>query len=161
MYEREVKMRFLLFLAVWIITAQAADETMLLGQWNSVTQSINNGTRTTEKEYLKFYGDHTFEILFLVTVQKGNAYVKDLRIAGKGLWKTRGNILVVVVKNVEVPVAGEVYGISNDSLRTIASTFHDRFKNDPIRILVMKALSPHKLVTENKAKQIVQYKRQP
>jgi hypothetical protein len=132
---------------------------MLLGQWDSFTRGMNNGTETTEKEYLKFYDNYTFDILFLVTVKKGTAFVKDLRIEGTGIWKTRGNILVMYVKDVEVPVAGEVYGISQTSLESIAATFHNRFKNDPIRILVMKELSPQKLVTENKNKQLVTYKR--
>jgi len=132
---------------------------MLFGQWNSMTQGVNNGTKTTEKEYLKFYNNHTLDILFLVTIQKGNAFVKDLRIEGSGIWKTRGNILVVVLKEVNVPVAGEVYGISRSSLNEIAATFHNRFKDDPIRILVMKVLNQHKLVTENKRKQRVSYTR--
>jgi hypothetical protein len=66
----------------------------------------------------------------------------------------------VVVKDVEVPVAGEVYGISQASLEEIAATFHNRFKNDPIRILVIKELSQHTLVTENKRKELATYKRQ-
>ena len=150
---------FILFL-ILIFGLNAADDAMLVGQWNSVTSSLNNGTKTTEKEYLKFYDNYTFDILFLVTVEKGNTFVKDLRIEGRGIWKTRGNILVVVVNDVEVPVAGEVYGISRSSLEGIAATFHNRFKNDPVRILVMKELSRQKLVTQNKQKQLVTYKRQ-
>ena len=62
-----------------------------------------------------------------------------------------------VVNDVEVPVAGEVYQISQRSLESIAETFHKRFKNDPIRILVMKQLNQQKLVTENEAKKITNY----
>jgi len=137
-----------------------ANDAMLIGQWNSMTSTLNRGTRTIEKEYLKFNADYTFDILFLVTVEKGNAYVKNLRIEGRGIWKTRGEILVVVVKEVEVPVVGEVYGISQTSLDTIAVTFHNKFKEDPIRILVMQTLSPTILVTENKRKERVSYTRQ-
>jgi hypothetical protein len=151
--------KFILFFTL-IFCLNAADDAMLLGQWDSFTHGVNNGTKTIEKEYLKFYDNYTFDILFLVTVQKGNAFVKDLRIEGTGIWKTRGNILVVVVKDVEVPVAGEVYGISQASLEEIAATFHNRFKNDPIRILVIKELSQHTLVTENKRKELATYKRQ-
>ena len=153
-------MKKLILFLLLVLGVNAADDAMLVGQWNSVTRGLNNGTQTTEKEYMKFNADYTFGVVFLVTVQKGNAYVKDLRIEGTGIWKTRGNILVVVVKDVEVPVAGEVYGISQTSLEQIASTFHNRFKNDPIRILVMKELGAQKLVTENKRKQIITYKRQ-
>ncbi len=150
--------RSILFLALTLFL-HSADDALLLGQWDSTTRGLNNGTQTIEKEYLKFYDNYTFDILFLVTVQKGNAFVKDLRIEGTGIWKTRGNILVMDVKDVEVPVAGEVYGISQTSLQEIAATFHNRFKNDPIRILVMKELGQQKLVTENKRKQLVTYKR--
>jgi len=149
------------FFAVWLlcINLYAGSETMLTGQWNSVSRGINNGTATTEREYLKFNADHTFGIVLLVTVKKGNAYVKDLRIEGTGLWKTRGNILVCVVNDVEVPVAGEVYQISQRSLESIAETFHRRFKNDPIRILVIKQLNQQTLATENEAKKITHYTR--
>jgi hypothetical protein len=153
-------MKQFIFLMTVVLGLHAADDGMLLGQWNSVTSGLNNGTQTTEKEYLKFNTDYTFDVVFLVTVQKGNSYVKDLRIEGTGIWKTRGNILVVVVNNVKVPVAGEVYGISQASLEGIAATFHNRFKNDPIRILVMKKLNQATLVTENKRKQVITYTRQ-
>jgi len=150
--------RLILFLVLTLFL-HGAEDSMLFGQWNSVSHAVNNGTQTTEKEYLKFYQDHTFDILFLVTVEKGNAFVRDLRIEGRGIWKTRGNILVVVMKDVEVPVAGEVYGISQSSLKKIAASFHNRFKNDPIRILVIKSLGQHTLITENKRKQQVSYQR--
>jgi len=152
-------MKAFFILLLLIFEVYAGSETMLVGQWNSTNRGVNNGTRTTEREYLKFNADHTFGTVLLVTVEKGNAYVKDLRIEGTGIWKTRGNILVAVVKNVEVPVAGEVYQISQSSLEKIAATFHDRFKNDPIRILVIKQLSGQKLVTENAAKVITNYTR--
>jgi gamma-glutamylcyclotransferase (GGCT)/AIG2-like uncharacterized protein YtfP len=150
--------RLILFL-ILTLCLNGAEESMLLGQWNSTTYALNNGTQTKEKEYLKFYPDHTFDLLFLVTLEKGNSFVKDLRIEGKGIWKTRGNILVVVIKDIEVPVAGEIYGISQSSLKEIAALFHNRFKNDPIRILVIKSLEAHTLVTENKRKQRVTYQR--
>ena len=152
-------MRWLLIFSLLVMEVYAANEAMLIGQWNSVSSGVNNGTRTTEREFLRFNADHTFGTVLLVTVKKGNAYVKDLRIEGTGTWKTRGNILVAVVNDVEVPVAGEVYNISQNSLEGIAATFHDRFKNDPIRILVMKQLSPQKLVTENEAKMLTTYTR--
>ena len=147
-------------LLLLIFEVYAGSETMLIGQWNSIiNRGVNNGTSTSEREYLKFNADHTFGIVLLVTVKKGNAYVKDLRIEGTGIWKTRGNILVAVVNNVEVPTAGDAYQISQRSLENIAATFHNRFKNDPIRILVIKQLSRQKLVTENEAKVITNYTR--
>jgi len=152
-------MKQLIFFCMMVLSASAAEKYTLLGQWKAVTHTTERGTKTTEKEYLKFYPDHTLDILFLVTLQKGNAFLKDLRIEGRGIWKRRGNILVVVLKNVEVPVAGEVYGISGTSLKQIAETFHHRFQNDPIRILVVKQLGRHLLVTENTYRQQVTYRR--
>ncbi len=154
-------MRHILLFIVAVLGLYAADESLLTGQWNSMTHSLNSGTKTTEKEYFKLNANHTFGIVFLVSVQKGNAYVKDLRIEGTGIWKTRGNILVVVVRDVKVPVAKEVYGISQSSLQSIASSFHSRFVNDPVRILVVKRLSRSELITENESGQTVQYRRQP
>jgi len=150
--------RLYIFLLL-VFKLQAANEMMLTGQWNSITHSLNNGTKTTEQEFLKFNTDHTFKIILLVTVEKGNAFVKNLRIEGTGIWKTRGNVLVAVVNDMEVPSAGEVYQISQHSLESIASTFHNRFKNDPIQILVIKELSPNLLVTENQNRIITTYKR--
>jgi hypothetical protein len=152
-------MKRLYILLLLIFELQAANETILTGEWKSISNGVNNGTKTTEREFLRFNADHTFGIVLLVTLEKGNAYVRDLRIEGTGIWKTRGNILVVVVKDMEVPSASEVYQISQQSLEEIAARFHNRFKNDPIRILVMKELSPNKLVTENEVKQIVSYTR--
>lgn len=152
-------MRILFIALLLVMGAQAGSEALLIGQWNSVSSGVNNGSSTTEREFLKFNADHTFGIVLLVTVKKGNAYVKDLRIEGTGIWKTRGNILVAVVDHIEVPAAGEVYNVSQGSLEGIAATFHDRFENDPIRILVMKQLSPQKLVTENEVKKLTTYTR--
>ena len=152
-------MRWLLIFSLLVMEVYAANEAILIGQWNSVSSGVNNGTHTTEREFLRFNADHTFGTVLLVTVKKGTAYVKDLRIEGTGTWKTRGNILVAVVNDVEVPVAGEVYNISQSSLEGIAATFHNRYKNDPIRILVMKQLSPQNLVTENEAKMLTTYTR--
>jgi len=145
-----------LWLTLWVF---GAEEGLLYGEWHTQNHSINRGTQTLEKEYLRFKADHTFTILFLVTVQKGAAYVKDLRIEGTGLWKTRGETLVVVVKEVKVPVAGEVYGISQASLEKMAKTFHDRFKYDPIRILHIETLTRTTLATENSDGQHIRYHR--
>ncbi|BAF71579.1 hypothetical protein [Sulfurovum sp. NBC37-1] len=152
-------MKKLWIIFLFIVEVYAANEAMLIGQWNNVSTGVNNGTRITECEFLRFNADHTFGTVLLVTVKKGNAYMKDLRIEGTGTWKTRGNILVAVVNNIEVPVAGEVYRISQSSLENIAVTFHNRFKNDPIRILVMKQLNRQKLVTENEKKIFATYTR--
>ena len=154
-------MKVFFTLLLLIFELQAANEAMLIGQWNSISKGVVNGTKTTEREYLKFNADHTFGVVLLVTAKKGIAYVKDLRIEGTGIWKTRGNILVAVVNYLDVPTAGEAYQISQSSLENIAATFRNRFKNDPIRILVMKQLSHQKLVTENEKKILVTYTRAP
>ena len=78
-------MKSFFIILLLFVKVYAGSETMLMGQWNSVSRGINNGTSTTEREYLKFNRDHTFGIVLLVTVKKGNAYVKDLRIEGTGI----------------------------------------------------------------------------
>jgi len=152
-------MRYYIVLILLTVGLCATDEGMLVGEWISVTPVSNQGSRTTEKEYLKLHADYTFDTDFLVTVEKGSAYVKNLHIEGKGIWKTRGDILVIVVNDVKVPAAEEVYGVSQKSLEAIATTFRRRFKEDPIRILLIKQLNHEILVTENKRKQRVEYNR--
>jgi len=153
-------MKYLILITLLLIGLYGAEERLLTGQWKSITKSMNHGTRTIEKEYLSFNADHTFEIVFLVSVQKRESYVKDLRIEGKGIWKSRANVLVVVVNRVEVPVAKEVYGVSEASLKQIADTFHQKFLNDPIRIVFIKTLTHQHLVTENDQLQHIDYERQ-
>lgn len=121
----------------------------ITGNWYASTRSLNNGTETIEKEYLNFYPNSTFELVLLVSVKKGEAFVKDLRIEVSGSWEARYDVLVYVIKKVEVPVAKEVYLIDQRSLENLAATFKYKYENDKIHISKIKYLDRSTLTTIN------------
>jgi len=129
------------------IEAVTANE--LMGKWESVTKSRDNGALIVEKEHLILNPNHTFSIVIFVSLEKGDAFIKDLRIEGSGIWKNRDNTLVAVVQKVEVPFAKEIYLISQESLRNFANTFKNKYQNEPIRISVIKMLDANKMTTIN------------
>jgi len=121
----------------------------LLGNWYAYRESLLNGTQTIEKEYLHINGNRTFTIQLFVSVQKGDAFIKDLRIEGSGIWKSRDNTLVLYIKKVEVPFAKEIYLISQESLRNLANNFKYKYESVPLRILDIRSLSATQLVTSS------------
>ena len=152
-------MKVLLVMLMLILQLGAVDRSDIVGKWKAVTKSTNNGTVTLEKEYLHLNADRSFDIVLLVSVQKEEAFVKDLQIKGSGIWKVSDNTLVVVVNKLEVPFAKEVYLISQESLRNLAANFKRRFQNEPIRILKIKSFDKHRLITVNEASKETHYSR--
>lgn len=150
---------FILILAL-IIELNAADRRLVAGTWMSVDQSNNHGTKVIEKEYLFLNENGTFTMMLLVSVQKGEAFIRDLEIKGSGIWKASNHTLVAVVKKMEVPFAKEVYRISQKSLRHLASKFKNRFEKEPIRILTIKSIDQNNLITVNEASKQTNYIRQ-
>jgi len=150
---------FIIILAL-MLELGAVGQTALIGKWQAVTQTTHNGTLTIEKEYLHLNRNKTFSITLLVSVQKGDAFVKDLQIKGSGIWKVSDHTLVIVVNNVEVPFAKEIYRISQASLRTLADNFKRKFQNEPIRIITIKSMDQNTLLTVNEASKETHYTRQ-
>lgn len=153
-------MKVFMLILVFVLELSAVSPNEIMGKWHTVTQSNNNGTQTIEKEYLHLNADRTFSIVILVSLQKGDAFIKDLRIEGSGIWKVWNQTLVAVVKKVEVPVAGEVYLISQDSLRNLAATFKRKFQNEPIRISTIHRIDKNNMITLNEKAKKTSYKRQ-
>ena len=153
-------MKVFILTLIFILKLSAMNPNEIVGKWQAVTHSTNSGTATTEQEYLHLNADHTFSIVILVSLQKGDAFIKDLRVEGSGIWKTRDNTLVVVVKKVEVPAAKEVYLISQQSLENLAANFQSRFKNEPIRISIIKSIDKNSLTTINEKLKETHYRRQ-
>ena len=145
----------ILFVEVYAVTPQA-----LAGNWYAYRQSKENGTDTVEKEYLHLKADHTFTIQLFVSLQKEEAFVKDLRIEGSGIWKSKENTLVIYIKKVEVPFAKEIYLISQESLRNLANNFRNKYESEPLRIIEIKSLINNQLVTSNEALIETSYTRQ-
>ncbi len=97
-----------------------SEQAQLVGKWQGVIQTSNHGTRITEKEYFNLNADRTFSLTMLVNLKKDEAFVRDLRIEGSGIWRVKDDTLVLVVNKVEVPFAKEIYLISQESLRNLA-----------------------------------------
>ena len=152
-------MKFLLIVMLCLIELHAVNLNALYGKWYSTEQTTNQGTVTIEKEYLTFNANRTFSILVLVSVQKGDAFIRDLRIEGSGIWKVWEDKMVIVVKDVEVPMAGEIYRISQASLRNLAANFKSKFVNEPIRISIIQSLDNRNLTTSNEQGKTTHYKR--
>ena len=152
-------MKVLMVMLVLILQLGAVDRSALIGKWKAVSKSTNHDTVTLEKEYLHLNADRSFNIVLLVSLEKGEAYVKDLQIKGSGIWKVSDNMLVAVVNKMEVPFAKEVYLISQESLRNLAANFKRRFQNEPIRILKIKSFDKHRLITVNEALKETHYSR--
>ena len=150
---------FILILAL-MIELNAADKTQVMGIWKAVSQSTYKGTLTIEKEYLHLNANSTFSIVLLVSVQKGDAFIRDLQIKGSGIWKVSDNTLVAVVNKMEVPFAKEIYLISQESLRNLAANFKHRFEKEPIRILSIKSIDQKNLITVNEALKETHYTRE-
>ena len=152
-------MKTLLILMVCIFELHAVNLNALYGKWYSTEQTTNQGTLTIEKEYLTLNVNRTFSIIVLVSVQKGDAYIRDLRIEGSGIWKVWEDKLVIVIKDVQVPKAGAIYRISQASLRNLAENFKSKFVNEPIRISIIKSIDNRHLTTSNEKGKITHYKR--
>ena len=152
-------MKVFIMLLVLIMELGAVDRSEVIGKWKAISKSTNHDTVTLEKEYLHLNADRSFNIVLLVSVQKGEAFVKDLQIKGSGIWKVSDEILIAVVNKMEVPFAKEVYLISQDSLRNLAANFKRRFQNEPIRILKIKSIDKNSLVTVNEASKQTHYSR--
>ena len=152
-----MKVLILMLLLIWELGA--VDRSQVVGSWKSVAKSSNNGTLTIEKEFLHLNADRSFAIVLLVSVQKGEAFIKDLKIEGSGIWKVYDDTIVAVVNQMEMPSAKEVYLISQASLRNLADNFKRRFQAEPIRILKIKSIDSKSLITENEASKQTVYSR--
>jgi len=145
-------MRSLLFslLFVFSLYAQPVHD-MTVGNWQTVTTSTSeNHTHVTEKEFLNLKADHTFEIMILVNLKKGEHFIKDLQVKASGIWKRHITTLVVVINKIEVPFAKEVSRtITQRSLEALAGTYQARLKETPIRINTITYLDDKKLTIVN------------
>ena len=141
------KVFLLMVLCLSDIQAVTANE--LMGKWQTVTQSQDNGALIVEEEHLTLNANHTFSIVIFVSLEKGDAFIKGLRIEGSGIWKNRDNTLVAVIQKVEVPFAKEIYRISQESLGNFANNFKSKYVNEPIRISVIKSFEANKMTTIN------------
>ena len=118
----------------------------ITGKWHDASRILENGQETIEKSYLTLQANGFFSLLILVSVKKGDAFIKDLRVEINGTWKAEANALVYVVKNVNIPAAKEVYLINQRSLEALARAFKNKYQNDSIHISKIKHLDAKNLM---------------
>ena len=153
-------MKILVMLLIMMAELSAMNQNgLLVGKWLSINQTTNQGTLTIEKEYLSLNANNTFSILLLVSVQKGDAFVKDLQIKVTGIWKVHKDTLVYVIKTIDVPLAKEVYRISQKSLEQLANYFRHRFDDQSIRILRIQSSNTQQLNVINEEGKVSRYTR--
>jgi len=104
----------------------------LSGNWHSFNKSNNYGTVLFENETLTLNSNGTFFMLILVDVQKGDSFIKGLRIEVSGIWRECDKTLSLVLKTLNVPFASVVSGISQASLNNISQTFKNKYRVDTI-----------------------------
>ena len=153
--------RFLgLMICTLFLHAQPVQD-MTVGNWNTVTTSTSeNRTYVTEKEFLNLKPDHTFNITILVSLKKGEHFIKDLQVKASGIWKRYITTLVVVINKIEVPFAKEVSNsITPQSLQALASTYQARLRGNPIRINTITLLTKDKLTIVNEKGVKTEYSR--
>ena len=134
--QKMIKKVIILFLLA--VNLHAVSPNDIMGNWQAFNRTLDNGTETIEKEYLSLNANRTFVLVILVSVQKDDAFVKDLRIEVTGTWDSRDNTLVYVIKKINVPTAKEVYRISKQSLDNLAENFKYKYENDAIHISRIK-----------------------
>ncbi|MEN8727165.1 MAG: hypothetical protein ABF276_04290 [Sulfurovum sp.] len=153
-------MKILVMLLLMMVELSAINQNgVFVGKWQSISQTKNKGTLTIEKEYLTLNANSTFSILLLVSVQKGDAFVRDLQIKGSGIWSVHNDTLVYVVKKVDVPFAKEVYRISQESLLQLANYFKKRLTEKPILINTIQSMDGKHLTLINEREVVTRYTR--
>lgn len=131
----------------------------IVGSWYSSLRTVNNGTEVIEKESLKFNANNTFMLVILVDLNKGPAYVKDLRVEIAGNWEAKENALIYTINSVNVPSVKDVYQVSKQSLDNLASSFKSKWVSDKIHIFKIVSFEAKKLTVKNGRGVITKYKR--
>jgi len=153
-------MRVFMIMLALMLDLHAVDQMVIVGKWQGVTQTSNHGTSIIEKEYFYLNADRTFSLTMLVNLKKSDAFVRDLRIEGSGIWRVKDDTLVLVINKVEVPFAKEIYLISQESLRNLADNFKHKFEDEPIRLSTIKHVDNANLILINEALKETQYIRE-
>ena len=151
--------KILVAMFILLLQAQAVQKEQMITTWMNTASYVNDGLTTIEKEYMNLRANGTFDIVMLVSVQKDNSYIKDLRIEASGIWEVRDNILVRVIQKVSVPTVQDANQISQQSIDNLAANFKFRLQNDPIRISTVKFLNKNSLILINEKYKETTYSR--
>jgi hypothetical protein len=136
-----------------------ANTALITGKWHDATRILNNGQETIEKSYLTLNPNGMFYILILVSVKKGDAFIKDLRVEIAGTWKVQDGVLKYVIKNVNIPSVKEVYLISQQSLDNLANVFKNTYTNNSVHVRKIELLDEKNMILVNEKGKKSTYKR--
>ena len=136
-----------------------ANTALITGKWHDATRILSNGKETIEKSYLTLNPNGMFHILILVSVKKGDAFIKDMRVNISGTWKVQDAVLVYVIKNVNIPSVKEVYLISQQSLDNLANVFKNTYQNESMHLRRIEHLDEKNLILINDQGKKSSYKR--
>ena len=93
-------MKIWMMILTLMLKLYGVDQMAVVGKWQSATVASNYGTSITEKEYFYLNANRTFSMTIFVNLKKGDAFVRDLRIEGSGIWRVKNDTLVLVVNKV-------------------------------------------------------------
>jgi hypothetical protein len=151
--------KIIMAMFILILQLQAVQKDQMITTWKSTNTSVNKGLTTIEKEYVNLRANNTFDIVMLVSVQKGQSYIKDLRIEASGIWEVHENILVRVIKNTSIATVQDVNQISQQSIDNLAANIKFKLENDPIVISTVKFLNENSLILINEQYKETTYSR--
>lgn len=150
--------KIMILLIIGVVQLAAINPDQLYGEWEAESRTTDKTSATTEHEQLTL-NPGSFMINMFITVQQDDYLIKNLHIRGVGIWKVSGNVLVYVIKEVRTIDVQELKGISQDSLNTFASEFHQKILSDPIRILTVPSISSERITTINETGIKTNYRR--
>jgi len=141
---------FIIFLFAVSLSAEPVND-MTVGKWQIITHSTSkNRTHITEKEILDLKANHTLDIIILVSLKKGEHFIKDLQFKATGIWKRHTTTLVLVIQKIEVPFAKEISRtITKRSMEALAAIYQSRLTESPIRINTITLLTDKKMTIIN------------
>ena len=154
-----IKILTTLLLISSLAFAKTPLENTIVGKWHSTTNTVTNGTEVTEKEYLNLNKNSKFNLVLLVSLQKGDYFVKDLRIEVSGTWRAKYKSLIYIIEKINVPVAKEVYRINKQSLTNLANNFKRMYEINKIHINKINYLDNVKMTIINEKGSEVSYGR--
>jgi len=136
-----------------------ANTALITGKWYDATRVLSNGQETIEKSYLTLNPNGMFHLLILVSLKKGDAFIKDMRVNISGTWKVQDAVLVYVIKNVSIPSVKDVYLISQQSLDNLANVFKNTYQDESIQLRKIELHDEKNLILINDQGKKSTYKR--
>ncbi len=149
--------RFILFLFI-SNTVFAVTPKELYGTWETQRQSQNRSTYSSEHDSITFR-PATVSLELTVNLKRGSAYIKNLRVHTQGIWKVKGDILVIVWQDLRVVGYEESKGINEASIQKLGTQLRGRYLDDPIRIFQFQSIDRLAFRALDENQNLKEYKR--